>query len=282
VRSPWKPSSEVAVPGPNEVHVWSACLDDLPEAALRAPLSPDERERGGRFHFERDRRRFVTARGLLRALLGRYLDVDPADLLFGYGPRGKPFLAGRDELRFNLSHSGGLALLAFARGCEVGVDVEQVRPVPESEDIARHCFSAREGEELRSLRADERGAAFFRCWTRKEAFIKATGDGLSLPLDAFDVTLAPGEPARLLRVRGEPEAVHRFWLEDLRPAEGFAGALAVEGKAKRVVLRTWDESGEAGHGSGRAGRQDGLQGGREPRGAVLHLAGGPREPARLA
>jgi len=271
----WEPSSEVAGLDPGDVHVWAACLDDLPEAALRVPLAADERERGGRFHFERDRRRFVTARGLLRVLLGRYLDVDPAGLLFGYGPRGKPYLAEGDELRFNLSHSGGLALLAFARGCELGVDVEQERPVPELEGIVRTSFSSREAAELWRLGPDERGAAFFRCWTRKEAFIKATGDGLSRPLDAFDVTLAPGEPARLLGVRGEPEAALRFWMEDLRPAPGFAGALAVEGGARRVVRRTWEQSGEVRHGSGRAGRQDDLQGGLEPRGAVLDLAGGP-------
>jgi 4'-phosphopantetheinyl transferase len=278
----WKPSSEVADLAPGDVHVWAACLDDLSEDALGVPLSADERDRGGRFHFKRDRRRFVTARGLLRVLLGRYLDVDPAGLLFGYGPRGKPCLAERDEPRFNLSHSGGLALLVFARGCELGVDIEQERPLPESADIARHYFSAREGAGLLSLREDERDAAFFRCWTRKEAFVKATGDGLSRPLDAFDVTLAPGEPARLLRVDGEPEAVRRFRLEDLRPAPGFAGALAIDGETKRVVRRAWDQSREVRHGSGRAGRQDGLQGRLEPRGAVLHLAGGPREPARLA
>ena len=282
MRLPWKPSSDVAGLDPGGVDVWAASLDDLPENSLRVLLSADERERGERFHFERDRRRFVAARGLLRLLLGRYLDVDPAGLRFGYGPRGKPSLAGCEELRFNLSHSGGLTLLAVTRDCEVGVDIEQERPVPESEDIARHYFSAREGAELRSLGADEREAAFFRCWTRKEAFIKATGDGLSRPLDTFDVTLASGKPARLLRVLGEPEAARRFWLEDLRPAPGFAGALAVEGGAKRVLRRTWEQSGEVSHGSGRAGRHDVLQGGRKPRGAVLHLAGGPREPARLA
>ena len=236
---PWKPSSEVTDLDPDEVHVWAARLDAQPEAVLCIPLSTDERERGRRFHFERDRRRFVVSHGLLRVLLGRYLQVDPAGLVFAYGPRGKPSLAGRDELRFNLSQSGELALLAFARGCELGIDIEQERPLPELEDIARNYFSAREGAELLGLRADEREAAFFRCWTRKEAFIKATGDGLSRPLDAFDVTLAPGEPARLLHVLGEPEATHRFWMEDLRPAPGFAGALAVEGGAKRVVRRTW-------------------------------------------
>ena len=266
----------------DEVHVWSADLDRIPEALLRDPLSADEQERGRRFHFERDRRRFAATRGLLRRLLGRYLGLDPSRLRFAYGPRGKPFLAGEDELRFNVSHSGGLALLAFARGREVGVDVERERPVPEAADIARHYFSAWEAAQLRRLRDGERTAAFFRCWTRKEAFIKATGDGLSRSLDAFDVTLAPGEPARLLRVEGEPEAARRFWIEDVSPAPGFAGALAVEGSPARVVCRSWHESVEVSHGSRRAGRQDGLQGGAQPRGAVLDLAGGARQPARLA
>jgi 4'-phosphopantetheinyl transferase len=279
---PLEPALEADRLGPDEVHVWSADLDRLPGALLREPLSTDERERGRRFHFERDRRRFVTARGLLRRLLGHYLGLDPSRLRFGYGPRGKPFLAGEDELRFNVSHSGGLALLAFARGREVGVDVERERPVPEAEDIARRYFSAWEERELRLLTEGERRAAFFRCWTRKEAFIKATGDGLSRPLDAFDVTLAPGEPARLVRVEGEPEAAFRFWLEDVSPAPGFAGALAVEGREARIVRRNGDESMEVNHGSRRAGRQDDLQGGPEPRGAVLDLAGGPGEPARLA
>ncbi len=277
-----EPSREVVGLEAADVHVWAARLDDLSEAALRSPLSADERTRGGRFHFERDQRRFVAARGLLRVLLGQYLEADPAGLCFGYGPQGKPFLEEHGELRFNVSHSGGLALLAFARGREVGVDVEQERPLPEWEDIAGRYFSAWEVAELRRLRADERGPAFFRCWTRKEAFIKATGEGLSRPLDAFCVSLAPGEPARLRRVVGEPEALRRFRLEDLRPGPGFAGALAIEGEAKRIVRRTWSQAGEMSHGSGRAGRQDDLQGGRQPRGAVLHLGGAPGEPSRVA
>jgi len=279
---PLEPAREVERLGLDEVHVWSADLDRLPEAVLGEPLSADERERGRRFHFERDRRRFVTARGLLRRLLGRYLGLDPSRLRFGYGPRGKPFLAGEDELRFNVSHSGGLALLAFAWDRELGVDVEEEREVEEAKDIARRYFSPWEERELRLLTEVERRGAFFRCWTRKEAFIKVTGDGLSRPLDAFDVTLAPGEPARLLRVEGEPEAAGRFWLEDVSPAPGFAGALAVEGRAARVVRRNGEESVEVSHGSRRAGRQDDLQGRPEPRGAVLDLARGPGEPARLA
>ena len=282
VRRPLEAVREEELIATDEVHVWSADLDRIPEGLLREPLSADEQERGRRFHFERDRRRFVATRGLLRRLLGRYLGLDPCRLRFGYGPRGKPFLAGEDELRFNVSHSGGLALLAFARGREVGVDVERERPVPEAEDIARRYFSPREEAELRRLREGEWTAAFFRCWTRKEAFIKATGDGLSRSLDAFDVTLAPGEPARLLRVEGEPEAARRFWIEDVSPAPGFAGALAVEGSQARVVRRSADESMEVNDGSRRAGRQDDLQGRPEPRGAVLDLARRPGEPARLA
>jgi 4'-phosphopantetheinyl transferase len=279
---PLEPARGVERLGPDEVHVWSVDLDRLPEAVLGEPLSADERERGRRFRFERDRRRFVTARGLLRRLLGRYLGLEPSRLRFGYGPRGKPFLAGEDELRFNVSHSGGLALLAFAWDRELGVDVEEERPVEEAEAIARRYFSSWEERELRLLTEVERQAAFFRCWTRKEAFIKATGDGLSRSLDAFDVTLAPGEPARLLRVEGEPEAAFRFWLEDVSPAPGFAGALAVEGREARVVRRNGDGSMEVSHGSRRAGRQDDLQGRPEPRGAVLNLARGPGERARLA
>jgi 4'-phosphopantetheinyl transferase len=279
---PLEPPRGVERLGPDEVHVWSVDLDRLPEAVLGQPLSANERERGRRFRFERDRRRFVTARGLLRRLLGRYLGLEPSRLRFGYGPRGKPFLAGEDELRFNVSHSGGLALLAFAWDRELGVDVEEEREVEEAEAIARRYFSSWEERELRLLTEVERQAAFFRCWTRKEAFIKATGDGLSRPLDAFDVTLAPGEPARLLRVEGEPEAAFRFWLEDVSPAPGFAGALAVEGREARVVRRNGDESMEVSHGSRRAGRQDDLQGRPEPRGAVLDLARGPGERARLA
>lgn len=279
----WVVSSETAGLRPGEVHVWAARLDDLPEADLLVQLSVDERERARRFAFERDRRHFTSARGFLRILLGRYLGRDPSTLRFAVGPRGKPFLSGSEGPRFNLSHSGGLALLAFAVDRELGIDVERERPMPDAEDIARRYFSQREQEEILRLPREERGSAFFRCWTRKEAFIKATGDGLARPLDEFDVTLSPGEPARLLRVDGEPGAAHRFWLEDLRPAAGFAGALAVAGRPERVVRRAWGkELGEVRHGSRRAGRQDGLQGGPQPRGAVLDLASRARQPARLA
>ena len=222
----WKPARAAPPLAASEVHVWVAVLDALPVGAYIGLLSPDEAARADRFHFARDRQRFVGARGLLRELLGCYVDVDPSALLFAYGPRGKPYLAADsrpDRVRFNVSHSGGLALLAFVRERQLGVDLELERPVPEAESIAERYFSPREGAALGRLPPAERPRAFFRCWTRKEAFIKATGDGLSRPLDAFDVTLAPREPARLLRVEGEPEEAARWWMEGLEPAEGFAG-----------------------------------------------------------
>ena len=271
----WKPARAAPPLAASEVHVWVAVLDALPVGAYIGLLSPDEAARADRFHFARDRQRFVGARGLLRELLGCYVDVDPSALLFAYGPRGKPYLAADsrpDRVRFNVSHSGGLALLAFARERELGVDLELERPVPEAESIAERYFSPREGAELGRLPPAERPRAFFRCWTRKEAFIKATGDGLSRPLDAFDVTLAPREPARLLRVEGEPEEAARWWMEGLEPAEGFAGALAVEGRPARLACWKWDHSLERSHEPRRKGRQDDLQGRCEPRGAVLDLA----------
>jgi 4'-phosphopantetheinyl transferase len=272
----WEDAPAAAALAEGEVHVLLAALDTLPAGALTARLSPEERARAERFHFARDRQRFVGARGLLRGLLGRYLGIEPAALQFAYGPRGKPSLmaeGGPGRLRFNVSHSGGLALLAFAWGRELGVDIEWERPVPEAESIARSHFSPHERAALSRLAPAERSRAFFRCWTRKEAFIKATGDGLSLPLDVFDVTLAPGEPARLLRVRGDEKEAGRWWMEDLEPAPGFAGALAVKGRPSRLACWIWPDSLERSYGPRREGRQDDLQRSRQPRGAVFDLAG---------
>jgi len=258
-----------------EVHVFLAALDTLPVGALAARLSAEERARAERFHFARDRQRFVGTRGLLRGLLGRYLGIEPFALRFAYGPRGKPSVMagpGPGRMRFNVSHSGGLALLAFAWDRELGVDIELERPVPEADSIARSHFAPAERAALSRLTPAERPRAFFRCWTRKEAFIKATGDGLSRPLDAFEVTLAPGEPARLLRVEGDAREARRWWLEDLEPATGFAGALAVRGRPARLACWIWQDSMGRSYGPRREGRQDDLQGSREPRGAVLDLA----------
>lgn len=224
-----------------EVHVRHASLEQ-PAAhvnQLAQMLSCDERARAERFHFERDRRRFVVAQGLLRMLLGKYLDIEPHQLQFGQGPHGKPYLKSPNSwaIRFNQAHSHELALYAFTCGREVGIDVERICPLPDAEQIAARFFSAAENAMLCALPEDQRLEAFFNCWTRKEAFLKAAGDGLTRPLDQFQVSLAPGEPARLLVVEQAPQEVLRWRLESLTPVSGYVAAIVVEGHDWR--LRCW-------------------------------------------
>lgn len=218
---------------------------------LQRALSADELHRAARFRFQRDRQRFVISRGLLRAILGRYLDTAPGELRFRYSEHGKPSLVPAFDgggLRFNLSHSDGLALYAVARGREVGVDLERVRPVLEAEQIAERFFSARENAALRALPAHLKSRAFFACWTRKEAFVKAVGGGISLPLDRenanafFDVFPVPGEPT-MLSGTGERSRESSGWaVRPLLPAPGYVAALAAEGRDWRPVCWHFRES----------------------------------------
>jgi 4'-phosphopantetheinyl transferase len=218
------------------IHIWRASLDQ-PETAmqrLRATISADEQARATQFRFERDRQRFIAARGILRRLLGSYLDADPRSLRFTYNAYGKPALVQRSHaqpaLRFNLAHSQSLALFAFALDREVGIDVEYMKPDIDCEQVARHSFSTNEQAVLLALPPEERIQSFYRCWTRKEAYIKARGLGVSLPLDSFDVSLKPGEPAAVLASREDQGETARWTLCDIAPGEGYAGALATEGK----------------------------------------------------
>jgi 4'-phosphopantetheinyl transferase len=183
---------------------------------LREFLNPDERRRAGRFHFEIHRRRFIAARGMLRELLARYLAAAPAAIEFSYNLYGKPAVEG---VHFNLSHSDHLAIYAVSRTREVGVDIERINPTFADEQIPEHYFSPAEVRTLRSLPKERQTEAFFNCWTRKEAYVKARGLGLSLELHSFDVTLAPGEPAAFLR------GVEGWSIESLDPAPGFAAAV---------------------------------------------------------
>jgi 4'-phosphopantetheinyl transferase len=229
---------------PGEVHVWRAALNLPTEqvGALWPLLSSDERERASRFRFQRHRDEFVVARGLLRTILARYLRTEAGQLHFTYGPQGKPALTpdtGGANLRFNLSHSHELALYALTVGREVGVDLEYMRADFASLDTAARFFSPREVAQLIALPAGQQTAAFFNCWTRKEAYIKARGEGLSLPLDQFDVSLAPGEPARLLGVLNDEREAARWTIGELRPGPGYAAALAVEGPCARLRLWQW-------------------------------------------
>lgn len=227
---------------PGEIHVWAVRLDPSPERVghLRRLLQPDEHQRADRFRFEQHRRQYVVGRGALRTLLGAYLGVRPEEIRFHYGPRGKPFLApplDSGELFFNLSNSNELALVGFIRGVEIGVDVEHLRPMPDCEQIAERFFSESEREALRGIPKPSKEEAFFNCWTRKEAYLKAVGEGLAAPLDSFAVTLAPGEPPRMLALQGVAGRAARWFLHHLRPAEDYLGAVAVEGGTWDV--KTW-------------------------------------------
>lgn len=220
------------------MRVLSASLDvSLPRLSeLREQLSTDERARAERFVFDIHRRRFAAARGLLREALGRELGVSGAAIRFEYGPHGKPglFRGSDPELRFNISHSQERLVVAIARGLELGVDVEAVRQGVEHEAIARRFFSPAERTALLGLPEPERAAAFFTIWTRKEAYVKLIGGGLSVPLDSFDVSL--DEPARLLRAAGGGAA--RTELRSLAAPPGFHAALAVAGRPSAVNTET--------------------------------------------
>ncbi|HEX5709696.1 MAG TPA: 4'-phosphopantetheinyl transferase superfamily protein [Pyrinomonadaceae bacterium] len=243
-RNVWSPGPARPSIEADEVHVWRVALEQPPatRSALHETLSADESERAARFHFERDRRSYICARGALRSILARYLGRAAREIEFTYNPYGKPSLAGEsgpDELRFNLSHAAGVALCAVARGREVGIDVELTRGELATMDVAERFFSRTEVEALRAHAGDERAAAFFNCWTRKEAYIKARGEGLSHPLHTFAVSIAEGAPARLLSTDNDPAEAARWTLREL-PLEGaYVAALACEGSLGRLSLWSW-------------------------------------------
>lgn len=227
---------------PRRVDVWRVRLDGPMPPDPEGTLSADERRRAASFLFPRHRRAFVRARASLRAILARYLGEGPEHLGFVLGPHGKPELADpKSALRFNLSHSGGLALLAVSRAREVGVDVEALRPVPDAEAIAERFFSPAESAALRLLPTEQRLLAFFRCWTSKEAYLKAIGDGLAKPLDGFDVAVDPGAPARLLRVACDREEARRWSLLALDAGPGYVATLSAAGDGWRAACRDWPE-----------------------------------------
>jgi len=217
-----------------EIHVWHAALDREKKVIgqLEATLSLEEKARADRFHFVNDRNRFVVARGLLRELLGGYLHQAPASLEFSYGQHGKPSLSGENAssgLNFNLSHSSGHVVYAIARERNLGIDVEHVRPESAGEDIAQRYFSAREVSDLRTLPPEARVEGFFHCWTRKEAYLKATGMGLQIPLDRFSVSVLPEKPAEFLG------GVESHWhMAAYHPAEGYVAAVVYDGAPSSI------------------------------------------------
>lgn len=227
-----------------EIHIWYAVLDQPVSHFCRfiQTLSMDERMRAERFYFEKDRKRFITRRGILRMILGRYLSIEPNRLQFSYGKSGKPALTdtfGKGTILFNVSDSGRLALYGFTRDREIGVDIEQVHDISDMDQIAERFFSVRENAIFHALPERNKKEAFFKCWTRKEAFIKAVGDGLSRPLDTFDVSLGPDEPARLLRIEGDSNDPPRWSIQELELAPGYASAFGIEGRRWRLHCWKW-------------------------------------------
>lgn len=222
---------------PREVHIWCVRLEanaSSVDDCVRM-FSPDERDRLSRFRFDHLKTAFALSRGVLRALLGRYLGTAPEAVRFVYGRNGKPAVPAC-RLDFNLAHSGQLAVYAFTIGCELGVDVEQVHAIPDQEQIVRRFFSKEECDDWLELEDSERDDGFFNCWTRKEAYIKALGDGLSMPLDSFRVSLRPGEPALLIHAIGDPTAPEDWLLSSFVPAAGYVGALAIRDNGRIVRI----------------------------------------------
>jgi 4'-phosphopantetheinyl transferase len=227
------------------VDLWRVDLEAIAadEPRWQQVLSSDELTRAARYHFTRDRQRFVAARAWLRTILAGYIGTDPNSLTFSYSQKEKPSLGPAfdgSDISFNVSHSGGIALLAFTRRREIGVDVEQIRRDSDLEAIARRFFSTHEQSQLAALPADERTDAFFRCWTRKEAYIKATGDGLSLPLSQFDVSLAAGENNALLATRPDASEAGRWLLREVPAGLGYIAAVCVRGHDWK--LKDWSEN----------------------------------------
>lgn len=244
----WLPAPEPSSPdwtlAPGAVHVWLAPLDADAAALDRMAtlLSDDERQRVQRFAFQRDHAPYIATRATLRALLAAYLGVPTTAFAFAYGPNGKPSLAppyAASNLHFNTSHSRDYALVAVARERAVGVDIEYMRPQPRAARLAERFFSPYEFGVWQGLPPERQHDAFYACWTRKEAFVKATGKGLTQILTEFDVTLDPDAPARLLRIAGDDEAAARWSLASLPAPTGYVAALALDGAASSLALFRW-------------------------------------------
>jgi len=225
---------EIVRIGNNEVHVWKSFLD-MDEETMQhffTMLSEHEKQKTLRFHAVRHRRRYVAAHGLLRGILGGYLEADPKSLTFCTNEYGKPFLCQDQKtipLLFNLSHSHNLCVIAVCSGLEVGIDVEYMNRDINVLELANRFFSRKEIEKINSLPESLRRYAFFRCWTGKEAYLKAKGKGLSMDLHRFEVSVLPTEPAAVLSSDDSLENVDRWHLFDLDPYPGYAGALSVGG-----------------------------------------------------
>jgi 4'-phosphopantetheinyl transferase len=221
-----------------EIHIWTMptwAAESL-VAQLERVLSRDELERASRFRFPHLTSAYVITHGVLRLVLAPYLDQDPAGISFDYGVRGKPAVSKNPQLEFNLTHSDGMAAVAVTTGCPLGIDLEHLRPILDIEEIASRYFCPEEAAEILPLPPRERESAFFRCWTRKEAYIKAIGDGLSCPLDSFQVTVQADTPAGLVHIAHDRGAAAGWTLHDLPLAPDSIAALAYPGRRRAISV----------------------------------------------
>ncbi len=243
----WLPTPDELTIKSNEAHVWRA---DLQRSSAELShfnniLSSDERQRARRFHFRKDRERFTVTRGILRIILSRYIDVSLEQIEFSYNRFGKPELSESmiyDGLQFNLSHSGGIALFAFCPDHRIGIDIETIRSGDTHLKVPERYFSPQELTALRSLPENRQREAFYACWTRKEAYVKARGLGIPSSLKDFTVTLEPGKPARLLESKSEPSDLNRWTLKDIDVGTGHKAAVAIECSPPRrikIVYMNW-------------------------------------------
>jgi 4'-phosphopantetheinyl transferase len=224
MRENWKDPGDFPAINDRELHIWKADMNSSGVYDVQS-LGQDEIARARRFRFEADRMMFIFSHYLLRQILAGYVKMPPQEIAYSYTKFGKPFLTQKDQqegIEFNLSHSGDIVLIAVTRSVPLGVDVEKIQPIPDMEQIAKKFFSPGEQEDLSRLSGPEKVTAYYKCWTRKEAVIKACGEGLSMPLDSFQVSLLPGKAARLVH---NPDA-RRWMLVDLLPGTGYAGAAA--------------------------------------------------------
>lgn len=230
----WRPTIPGELINSNEVHVWRVLLDvsAVQFESLLKFLSVEELERAERFHFEKDQRRFIMARGILRKILGHYLKKNPDEICFEYTSYGKPALTpgvNNDKLCFNLSHSGAFALYAITQRKKIGIDIERIRDDIQIEQVARKFFSQNEISSLEKVDINKRSGLFFQYWTRKEAFIKARGEGISFPMEQCDVSLISGRVLSPVTVQDNNSEISNLHVQDLFPGNGYAAAIALEG-----------------------------------------------------
>lgn len=226
----------------NNVHIWSFTFetyDDIVQYHFHL-LSEDEKERANRFRFYKDKQCYVVTRGVLRLLSAQYLNNNPKDIIFNYEAFGKPLYKEETNLKFNVSHSGNRALIGFVKNHPLGVDIEKIKNDFDIFEVAENYFSKSEIESLHNIPKEEQYKGFFRCWTRKEAFIKAKGSGLSFPLDTFSVSIDSDTDAILLRTEWDKNEKNNWKLESFIPAEGYMAALITDSSVKHIDYLDWE------------------------------------------